>query len=74
MTKEELKKAFDVVNQDMIDDKVMMNSVMEIAQKVVTPDGKCVPTEQLIAVLFDSMLKYHKAYTYRILEKLLVKS
>ena len=74
MTKDELKKAFDAVDQDMIDDKVMMNLAMNVAKKAVTPNGKIRPTEELLPLMVDTISNYNKDYLFRVLEKAFCKS
>ena len=55
MTQNELKTAFDAVDQDMVNDKVMMNLAMEVAQKALTPDGKIRPAEELLPLMVDTI-------------------
>ena len=71
MTQNELKTAFDAVDQDMVNDKVMMNLAMEVAQKVLTPDGKIRPAEELLPLMVDTISNYNKDFLFRILSKVL---
>jgi len=71
---DELKKAFDAVGQDMIDDKVMMNLAMNVAKKAVTLDGKIRPAEELLPLMVDTISNYSKDYLFRVLEKAFCKS
>ena len=71
MTQNELKTAFDAVDQDMVNDKVMMNLAMEVAQKALTPDGKIRPAEELLPLMVDTISNYNKDFLLRILSKVL---
>lgn len=71
MTQDELKTAFDAVDQDMVNDKVMMNLAMEVAQKALTPDGKIRPAEELLPLMVDTISNYNKDFLFRILSKVL---
>lgn len=71
MTQNELKTAFDAVDQDMVNDKVMMNLAMEVAQKALTPDGKIRPVEELLPLMVDTISNYNKDFLFRILSKVL---
>ncbi len=71
MTQNELKTAFDAVDQDMVNDKVMMNLAMEVAQKALTPDGKIRPAEELLPLMVDTISNYNKDFLFRILSKVL---
>ena len=71
MTQNELKTAFDAVDQDMVNDKVMMNLAREVAQKALTPDGKIRPAEELLPLMVDTISNYNKDFLFRILSKVL---
>jgi hypothetical protein len=71
LTQNELKTAFDAVDQDMVNDKVMMNLAMEVAQKALTPDGKIRPAEELLPLMVDTISNYNKDFLFRILSKVL---
>ena len=71
MTQNDLKTAFDAVDQDMVNDKVMMNLAMEVAQKALTPDGKIRPAEELLPLMVDTISNYNKDFLFRILSKVL---
>lgn len=71
MTQNELNTAFDAVDQDMVNDKVMMNLAMEVAQKALTPDGKIRPAEELLPLMVDTISNYNKDFLFRILSKVL---
>lgn len=71
MTQNELKTAFDAVDQDMVNDKVMMNLAMEVAQKALTPDGKIRPAEELLPLMVYTISNYNKDFLFRILSKVL---
>ena len=73
MTKEELQEAFDMVDQDMVKDKVMMILAMDVAKKAMTPDGKIRPAEELLPLMVDTISNYNKNYLFRVLEKTLCK-
>ena len=71
MTQNELKTAFDAVDQDMVNDKVMMNLAMEVAQKALTPDGKIRPAEELLPLMVDTISNYNKDFFFFFFSKVL---
>ena len=73
MTKDELKKIFDDVDQNMVDDQVRMHLAMELASKISLPDGSYRPTNELVPILVDTMMAYQKDYTFRVLASLIMK-